>query len=347
MPSCGLPYNNSNSAMSAIIKLFENIPFLPDLTSVESNDTLLNITLSNVPCIVQRENRLFLEENSEYKKYLRSLELTYNNLNEENIEHFRSDSVFMERYYKSIERIKPKETVIRLYGPFSLFLSLSNVDCGQALMDQTLRKFVVHLYTLKATWFITNIYTLSPDTTPIFILEEPLLNKFSSVKRKNENVDSRLLIDLYSKIFNRLHKFGALCGIQCFEKCDWKIAIDSNVDIISFDAFHNPNNLGIISAKVNEFLSKGGIINWGIVPMESADVLMKMNAETLYDRLEKTIDEVSRTGISYDLLKSRALVSVVGDIYGIPLIFSEKALLLANKIASRLDKDNFTPPEQH
>ena len=58
LPSCGLPYDNDNLAMSAIVKLYEKIPYLPDLQNVDSTDSLLNITLSNVPCIVQKDQKI-------------------------------------------------------------------------------------------------------------------------------------------------------------------------------------------------------------------------------------------------------------------------------------------------
>lgn len=336
MPSCGLPYDNINSAMTTIIKLFEKIPFLPDLQNTDSNDSLLNITLSNVPCIVQKDDGLNLIENREYKNFIKLMDDAYIDMSMQNLEPFKTDAAFLDRYFKAIQRIKPHETIIRFYGPFSLMYSIRNVDCLQSLTDRILRKFFVQLYILKALWFINKIQAISYDTKPIIIFEEPFLNKFSNIKRQNENVESYLLVDLYAKIFDKIHKNGGFVGIQCFEKCDWKIPLDSGVDIISFDAYHNPHNLIIISAYIQKFLQDGGIINWGIVPMDSADVITKMNSELAYDRFTKTVDVLVDKGIDRSLVYNNSLVSVVGDIYKLPLLFSEKALLLASKIAAKL-----------
>ena len=339
LPSCGLPYDNDNLAMSAIVKLYEKIPYLPDLQNVDSTDSLLNITLSNVPCIVQKDQKILFYEDSEYKNYVKLLDAAYENPTMENLEYFKTNAVFIERYFKALSRINPQETVIRFYGPFSLMYSLSNKKCSESLIDRSMRKFFVQMYIVKAQWFINKIQSISSKILPIIIFEEPLLNKFSSLKRHNESIESDLLVDLYKKIFDKLHKSEALVGIQCFEKCDWKIVLDADADIISFDAYHNPHNLNIISSKINEFLQKGGVINWGIVPMDSADVLTKMNSEFLYDKLIKTIDDLVNSGVESDLVYDNSLVSVVGDIYKLPLIFSEKALLLANKIAVELSKN--------
>ena len=336
LPSCGLPYDNQNSAMTTIVKLYEKIPYLPDLRNANEADTLLNITLSNIPGFKIDGEKISLYENNEYKNFIKLMELTYNNVTEENIKFFKSDSFFMDRYFKAVERIKPHETVIRLYGPFSLMFRLSNFDCKQVLVDRVLRKTFIQMYILKTLWFISKIQSISIKTLPIIIFEEPLLNKFSSIKRVSENIDNDLLIDLYAKIFDKIHKNGGIVGIQCFEKCDWTIAIDSTADIISFDAYHNPHNLNIIAPRINDFLKNGGIINWGIVPMDNADVITKLNSEFAYDKFNATINELINAGVDPNLAYNGALVSVVGDVYKLPLIFSEKALLLVSKVAAKL-----------
>lgn len=337
LPSCGLPYDTINSAMTTIIKLYEKIPYLPDMQNVDKDDSLLGITLSNIPSFVRdNKNKINLIENSQHKKYMSLMEDTYIDPTIENLESFKSNSAFLERYLLAVGRIKPKETLIRLYGPFSLMFNLNNMDCAHTLTDKTLRKFFIQIYTLKALWYINKIQILSPDTIPIILFEEPFLNKFSNIKRKDENIENYLLTELYAKIFDKIHKSGALIGIQCFEKCDWKIPLESDVDLISFNAYNNPHNLNIISKSVREFLSKGGVINWGIVPMDSVDVITKMNAEILYDKLIKTINELVNTGIDSNLVYQNSLVSVIGDVYKLPLFFSEKALLLAHKIAAKL-----------
>ena len=94
LPSCGLPYDNTNSAMATIVKLFEKVPFLPELVNVDANDTLLNITLSNVPCIKKQGKKLCLIEDDTYKQYIKHMDITYNDMCILNLERFKTNSVF-------------------------------------------------------------------------------------------------------------------------------------------------------------------------------------------------------------------------------------------------------------
>jgi len=141
---------------------------------------------------------------------------------------------------------------------------------------------------------------------------------------------------LYSKIIDKLHAEDIVVGIQSFGKCDWNIAIDAGVDIISFDAYNNPNNLNIFSSKVNEFLSMGGYINWGFIPVKSEEMIKNLKIDDLYNRLIKTFEGLINEGVVAKLVYNNSVVSVLGDMDKLPIMFAEKALILSTQIAKKI-----------
>ena len=138
------------------------------------------------------------------------------------------------------------------------------------------------------------------------------------------------------KTKSKIHDFGGLVGVQCFEKCDWKIPIDAGVDLISFDAYSNPNNLNIIPDMVNEFLAKGGRINWAIVPVMNENIVKTTSVDYIYDRLIKAMEGLILAGTTAKLVYNRATVSVQGNLTQLPLFFAEKALITANQVGKRI-----------
>ena len=120
------------------------------------------------------------------------------------------------------------------------------------------------------------------------------------------------------------------------DKCDWKIPINAGVDIISFDAYNNSSNLTILPDTLKEFLEKGGYINWGIVPVMSESVVKAINADFVYDKLKAAFAELSQVGVPAKLIHNSALVSVQGNMDNLPLIFAEKATILANQVALKI-----------
>lgn len=106
--------------------------------------------------------------------------------------------------------------------------------------------------------------------------------------------------------------------------------------MISFDAYNNPNNINIMPEKINEYLVRGGRINWAIVPVMNETIVKSLSVEYIYDRFIKTIEGLIVAGTSEKLTYNRATISIQGDINSLPLIFAEKALIVANQVSKRI-----------
>ena len=208
------------------------------------------------------------------------------------------------------------------------------------LTDKIYRKFITQTIYTKALWIIKQIKQISPKTTPIIMFEEPLLYKAGNLKRENEEVTHDVIVNMLAKIISKLHDAGARIGIQSFEKCDWSIPIDAGADIISFDAYNNPSNLNIIPEKINEFIVNGGIINWAIVPVINETIVKTLTIDYIYDRFIKTIEALIDSGTSEKYTYNNSTVSIQGDINHLPLIFAEKALIIANQLSKKIPQIN-------
>ena len=168
------------------------------------------------------------------------------------------------------------------------------------------------------------------------MFEEPLLAQLGDIKRNNEDVTIELVTTLFSRVFEKLHEAGALVGVQCLDKCDWKIPINAGVDLISFDAYNNPNNLNIMPELIVEFIARGGKINWGIVPVMNEAMVKSLNIEYLTQRLLSTMEGLILAGVPEDFVYSSAMVSLQGDVDKLPILFAEKAVILATQLAKRI-----------
>ena len=337
LPTGDLPYTTDKAATKMMVKLFENIPFLANLPNASPDETIIKRTLMNVPGVRIKERKIvFINDEVNLKPRLLQMDTAFNNPDMENLETFAFNTFFLPKYYQIIERIKPAETVINFTGPFTVSQRMVNKEGTQLLADKFYRKIVIQAVSTKAMWIIAKIKSISPETKPLILLEEPLLYKVGDVKRENEDVTRDVIINMMSKVISKIHDFGAKAGVQCFEKCDWKLPIEAGVDLISFDAYTNPNNLNIIPEQVNEFLVNGGRINWAIVPVRNETIVKNLTIDNLYDRFIKTIEGLIIAGTSERLTYNRSTVSIQGDVNHLPLIFAEKALILANQLAKRI-----------
>lgn len=339
LPFGNLPYEDIQLCKQMMLRLYEKIPFLPELPLMNPEDNIFQRTLSNMPCITFKDGKLLLaESNNEQLMYsVMQFEKIYKSSGPYDIDMFASDAPFFNMYIEILKRLKPKYTVINLLGPFSLANLFFNKNAAPILLDNIYRKYLTFIISTKALWFIQKIKSASPDTTPIIMFDERLLYKFGTLKRTNENITKESVTALLTKVFARVRKESALVGVQSFEKCNWQIVFDTdNVDIISFDAYKNPANLNIIAPSVNKFLAKGGYINWGIIPVTNENVIRSLNVNTLQERLNSTIESLASEGVSLNLLKRHCTVSIQGDLSNLPIIFAEKAVMIANQLGKKI-----------
>ena len=113
-------------------------------------------------------------------------------------------------------------------------------------------------------------------------MDEPSISQVGScafVTVKKEDV-----INMLKNISDDIKKFGALSGIHCCGKTDWDIAIESEVDIINFDAYFYAQSVGTYAQKLRKFMGNGGFLSFGIVPTLDKEALGRLDIKELKEK---------------------------------------------------------------
>ena len=337
LPYGALPYDDIKLLTHMMAKLFPQFPYLPILPNLSGKDTLVYRTLCNMPGVILKQNEITIKAGTdEYDKDMSYLDKCFNSPKSCDFERYTFSSPFLEKYLHIIKKFKSHNACINFLGPFTISQLLMNVAKEQMLVDKSFKKLFVQAVCVKALWIIKKIKEYCHTTVPVVILEEPMLGQLSTIKREDENITNEFVTNIIAEVAEKLHKAGALVGVQCMEKCDWTIPINAGVDIISFDAYNNPNNINIISEQIKDFLHKGGKINWGIVPSSSEKIIKGLSLEYTTDRFEKTIEGLSELKVPINLIYKSALVSVNNNTENLPILFAEKALIITTQLASKL-----------
>ena len=338
LPIANLPYEDITPCKHMMLRLYENIPFLAELPKMDKNDTILNRTIENIPGLKYKEKKLIIEDSttSSFMKSAKELDKITNLIEEGDLAAYSSSSPFWTMYTEMLKRIRPKYTIVRLIGPYSLADAIFNISTHTLLHDKDYRKYIIQAVTVKALWFLNKIKSFSPNTKPIILFEEEHLHKLSSLKRNYDDITNDMITMTFSKVFQKIQKNGGLVGVQSFEKCNWQIILDSNVDLISFDAYNNPRSLNIIAEKLQKFLAKGGIVNWGIVPAKNENSIRILNLDTMQKIFTKAIENLANDGVSLDMLYQNSTVSVQTNLSNIPILFAEKAMMIANQLGKKM-----------
>lgn len=337
IPYGSLPYNDIEPAVKMLAKLFERSPYNIILPNINKEDTILQRTLSNIPGIKIKEGKIHIKTTSNiYKQRIVELDKAFNNPSLENLDTFAIESPFIDKFFSFIKKFNSGNAFINILGPFTVSQMLMCAAEEQMLTDKSFRKFFIQAVCVKALWAVEAIKTVSPTTTPVIILEEPFLGQLGDLKRENEDITTELVVSMLSRVIEKIKESGAIVAVQCFEKCDWKIPIEAGADIISFDAYNNPNNLCIIPEQIIEFVNRGGKINWAIIPTISDNLVKSLTIDDISSRLFATMQGLIQAGVPAEKVFNSALVSVQGNLDKLQLIFAEKALILSTQLAKRL-----------
>jgi hypothetical protein len=220
-------------------------------------------------------------------------------------------------------------------GPFTLGTNLLDQDRRCAYYDDQLRDVVVKTVTMRAAWQMAH---LSPFNLPVTVfLDEPALLGFGSQTFITISRDD-VLRDI-NEVVEAVHSRGGLTGVHCEANTDWSLLMESDLDILDFDAYDHMQAITLYPAELRAFLDRGGILGWGIVPTLDRDAAATETLPSLLARFDAGIARLVEKGFDRELLLRRALITPscgAGGVLDEPL--AERVLGLLREMSTTLQE---------
>jgi methionine synthase II (cobalamin-independent) len=214
-------------------------------------------------------------------------------------------------------------------GPFTLATALKNTEGKIAMYFPQMWDIIIKSATLRALYQVEEFNKIHPDT--IIFLDEPGLAGFGSstlIGVSKEEITAAL-----TEIIDAIHSKDALAGIHVCANTDWSLIFSTPVDILSFDSYEFFDKLILYKDLLEEFLKRGGIIAWGIVPTLNKDILAKETIETLY---EKWTDQIKQINLPEEIIKEQSLITPSCGMGLLSVEESVRALQLTRGVSARI-----------
>lgn len=187
-------------------------------------------------------------------------------------------------------------------GPFTLATSIKNNEGRIALYYPTMWDIIVKSVTLKALYQVEEFKKIHPES--IIFLDEPGLAGFGSstlIGVSKEDISAAL-----TEIIDAIHQRDAFVGIHVCANTDWSLIFSTPVDILSFDAYDYFDKLILYKELVEDFIKKGGILAFGIVPTSNREAIKNETVESLFEMWKNQVDQLS---IPYETIKEQSLIT--------------------------------------
>jgi methionine synthase II (cobalamin-independent) len=163
-------------------------------------------------------------------------------------------------------------------GPISFGLTITDQDLRASLYNEALADVIVKNMAMNARWQVKQLQKVCPNV--IIFVDEPYLASFGSAYI---NLSRELVISMVDEVFSAIHTEKALAGVHCCGNTDWSVLLSTQVDILNLDAYSYLEYLALFPFELREFLNRGGVVAWGVVP--NNEEIYRTNADEIARRL--------------------------------------------------------------
>ena len=323
-----MPHVEPREACSLVLSYLE-IPAWPQLPRKSFLENMYVQFSEGFPGVIVEEERIWVDRSQDLSK---GLERLYSAYLENRIEYgdiSAKHAAGLHAFLKEAKQKGRKAVKGQVTGPISFGLSVTDQNRRPLLYDEVLADAIAKHLRLKAAWQEAALRSVCPKT--IISVDEPYLSSLGSafVSFPREQV-----VALLEEVLGGI---SGLKAVHCCGNTDWSILLQTSINILSFDAYNYGETLALYPSEVNSFLSRGGVIAWGIVPNDE-QALAKETEASIRDRLEKTMGLLSKKGISYDTIKSQCLITPSCGLGSISIKAAARALELTAAVSADFRK---------
>lgn len=320
-----MPHTDPAEACSIVMKYLPDIPAWPQLPGRSSSENMVIQYSGGFPGLVVDGDRVRVEPSADFEG---ELEQVHVDAELDNEHEYGISSEYAAGLHDFLSRARGSRTVKgQVTGPITWGLTVTRQDGLGVLYDDTLAETAAKFLRLKASWQEKRLREISSNT--IVFVDEPGLVSLGSVFAP---IPEHRVPFLLQEVFRGIK---GTKGLHCCGNTDWSVLLDTEIDILSFDAYNYASSLSTYSHKVKSFLERGGSIAWGIVPSDE-DSLAKESLPSLRDRLEEAMASFTRDGAKFRRILAQGLVTPSCGLAGLSPDAATRALELTADLSHAL-----------
>lgn len=325
-----LPHIDPRRACLDISRNFPKTPFWPELPRRNFKERMGFIQTEGVPGINvdESDKKIYLRRSSSLTDEIGDF---YNRFLERDLQSMAITPEYSAGF-KAMKDIimaadaKPLLLKGQLSGPTTFGLILKD-ETGKALLyDEQMMDVLIKSTIMKAQWMLNEINKLGIEAVIFF--DEPMLQ---SVGSPSVPINKEQAIRSLNEIIDAV---DCLTGAHCCGNTDWSILLESNINIIAFDAYHFTETMALYPQALNKFLERGGALAWGIVP--SSDEARGKTIDEIVKLLQNAFNVVAKSGINKKELISRAIVTPSCGLGSLPVELATEILELTRGVSNWL-----------
>jgi len=191
----------------------------------------------------------------------------------------------------------------QVVGPLTVGFRLTDAKGRPAYYDEQIRDVIVKNLALHARWQAGKLGKYARQA--LVFVDEPGVSIYG--QSTYITVTREMIVEDLNAVVDGIKAAGAKAGIHSCAAVDWGILYDAGTDIVSFDAYEYFSSLIPFRNETAEFLGRGGVLAWGIIP--TSDKAYGETGESLAARLHGYWNEVAGWGIDPAVVRSLSIIT--------------------------------------
>lgn len=340
-----LPITSHKEAAEIILHYTPEIPLWPQLPK-NPGEGMVRQFLSGFPGLVEMDKRFWIDTASEsfpeematfYEEYMAvesQAELLHNSrfkLANDTAGGFSALMEILEPGKHELISIKGQVT-----GPITTGIGTKDSAGNSIFYDDNLRDMLVKHLTMKGCWQAKEVQRQIGVKNPIIFIDEPAMVSFGS--SAFVGITREMVTESMREIISGIQAEEALVGVHICANGDWAPVLESSADIISFDAYSYFDNLRLFNNELVNFLDRGGILAWGLVPTNDTSIIAKETVSSLLDKFEKQLAQLISLGYSEKELLRQILITPSCGTGSLPVETAVKVLDLNQLLSDEIQR---------
>lgn len=326
-----MPQKDPRLACKLVLENLKEAPIWPQLPKRSYKENMYLQFSEGMPSLVLNEE----EQSAIFKNGSEDLETFYQKYLDEDLEYFAISKDYAAGFYEMLDLLAEKEcrpVVIKgqVTGPISFGLSLKDSSGKSILFNEAYSDAVTKCLAMKAKWQEKKLKEKLPKSKTLIFFDEPYLVSFGSAFL---SLSKETVIDKLQECFSAVE---GLKGIHICGGTDWSMIMETDVDVIHFDAYEYFKSFALYPAELNAFLEKGGMVGWGIIPHSA--LVMEEDASSILDKFEVKIRKLTESGIDETKLLEQSFISPSCGAGAMTQEEATRALELAREVSELLRK---------
>ncbi|MDP8246773.1 MAG: hypothetical protein P9M00_01410 [Candidatus Tritonobacter lacicola] len=301
------PHDDAAALCGLILQKLPAIPCWPQLPKRAFKEQMYVQASEGLPCVVidEEKEKIYFDTSGDIYP---ELEKCLTHVISEDVDYFAISEGYAAGLHEMVRLLENKkpDTITwvkgQTVGPVSLGLTVTDQAKRSIIYNDELFEAITKCCVMKARWQIRKLKSVHPHV--IIFIDEPYLSSFGSAYI---NIQRDQVIGLLTEIIEAVHDEGALAGVHCCGNTDWSLLMDTPIDIINFDAYGYFEGITLYPEKLGDFLEKGGVLAWGIVP--TSDAIATCSHDGLLEEIKKKMAALEKKGVEKELLLSNCLIT--------------------------------------